>query len=113
MQKLRKAKLADIDTKMKDDDIYKYPLERGLVDIAEYFYSGTIVSALQDMSDKLAQKTVEQEVDHFTALSDKFANAMKTKAEREIHAKEEEEKNKQKARENQPGNPNPGSKTDE
>lgn len=109
MQKLRKAKLADIDKKMAED-IYKYPLERGLIDIAEYFYSGTIVSALQDMSDKLAQKTVEQEIEHFDALTEKFAEAMKTKAEREKAAKEAEEKKKREedARRNQPGDPSSG-----
>ena len=78
MQKLRKDKLAEIDKKMADN-IDTYPLERGLIDIAEYFYSGTIVSALQSMTEKLSQKTADQEIDNFIKLRDKLYGAMESK----------------------------------
>lgn len=64
MHTSRKDKFDNIDRRMKDDDVFTYPLERGLVDIADYFYSGTIVNALQATTEKLNQKTIEEEVKH-------------------------------------------------
>lgn len=65
MRSMREEKFKTIDTNMKKN-IKEYPLERGLVDIQEYFYSGTIAGALQAISNEIGKPTDEDIIKKFT-----------------------------------------------
>lgn len=50
MHCLREAKLVEINKKMVEKGIREYSLEQGFIDIQEYFYSATMIGALQDIN---------------------------------------------------------------
>lgn len=60
MRQLRAEKLKDIEIGMQRP-VEEYPLEQALVDIQDYFYAGTTISALQSISEEAGAKMAEAE----------------------------------------------------
>ena len=77
MRKLREEKLKIIDANMTKC-IQEYPLERGLIDVLDYFYTGTVIGALQAVSEEIGKKPGDTEiVDKFIELKKKVEGATK------------------------------------
>jgi len=61
MRSLREEKLRIIDERM-NKSIQEYPLERGLIDVQDFFYCGTISGALQSISADIGKQPTYNEI---------------------------------------------------